>query len=41
MQRNESDFIKILSDAGIDFENIIDLKDKTGIIIFYFIYKKS
>ncbi len=41
LQRNESDFIKILSDAGIDFTNVIDLRDKTGIIIFYLIYKKS
>jgi len=35
LQRKEEDFKKILSDAGIPSSSIAEVRDKTGIIVFY------
>jgi SAM-dependent methyltransferase len=39
LQRKEGDFKKILSDAGIPSSSITEVRDKTGIIVFYLITK--
>ena len=40
LQRKEEDFKKILHDAGIPFSSIKEMRDETGIIIFYKITKQ-
>jgi cyclopropane fatty-acyl-phospholipid synthase-like methyltransferase len=39
LQRKEGDFKKILADAGIPSTSIAEVRDKTGIIVFYLVTK--
>ncbi len=39
LQRKEGDFKKILSDSGIPSSSVTELRDKTGIIVFYLVTK--
>ncbi len=39
LQRKEEDFKKILADAGIPLSSITEVRDETGIIVFYLVTK--
>jgi len=39
LQRKEGDFKKILADAGIPTSSMTEVRDKTGIIVFYLVTK--